>query len=158
MAPNTPYSASLGDLEPLGAIRETLSRIRQLADRWTDAQYERNLAPGKWTARQILIHLAHAEIVFGTRIRMALTAPGYTVQLFEQDDWIKRETGLTGPEALEAFAVMSRMNLRLFEGLTAEDRQTTMTHPERGTITVDWIIHLTAGHQLHHLRQLEQLR
>jgi hypothetical protein len=31
-----------------------------------------------------------------------------------------------------------------------------MSHPEYGTITVDWIVHLLAGHQIHHLQQLEQ--
>ena len=33
----------------------------------------------------------------------------------------------------------------------------TLSHPEYGSLTVDWIIHQTAGHQIHHLKQLEQI-
>jgi hypothetical protein len=49
------------------------------------------------------------------------------------------------------------LNGALFEGLSSEERQVAMSHPEYGTITVDWIIHLLAGHQIHHLQQLEKL-
>jgi hypothetical protein len=62
---------------------------------------------------------------------------------------------LSGQEAVETLAALARFNLALFEGLSQADRDTAMTHPEYGTITVDWIIHLLPGHQLHHLGQLE---
>ena len=65
-----------------------------------------------------------------------------------------RESCVSGPEALDAFAAMALMNLRLFEGLSATDRAVEMSHPEYGTISVDWIIHLLPGHQIHHIEQL----
>ena len=54
-APTTPYSAQLGNREPIASMRETSSRIRTLVMDWSPAQFERTYAPGKWTARQILI-------------------------------------------------------------------------------------------------------
>jgi hypothetical protein len=156
MPPSTRYSQYLGDLEPLATIRRNVQRIRVLAGSWTAAEFERSYAPGKWTARQILIHLAQTEMALGTRARMALSTPNYAAQSFDQDLWMARETRASGADALEAFEALSKLNLALFEGLTAIDRQTAMSHPEYGTITVDWIIHLLPGHQLHHLVQLEQ--
>src|SRR5207302_9562558 len=74
MMPQTPYSSDLDEREPLGAMNETLQRLRTLA-KWPPAQFEESYAPGKWTARQILMHLAQSEMVLGSRARLALATP-----------------------------------------------------------------------------------
>jgi hypothetical protein len=158
MAPQTPYSSELGDREPVAALRETAERIRVLAGSWTPDRFDRSYAPGKWSARQILTHLAHTELALGTRARMALSTPNYTAQPFDQDLWMHREPAYGGREALDAFVALARMNAALFASLSAADRATPLAHPEYGALTVDWIVHQLAGHQVHHLRQLEQLR
>jgi len=157
MRPTTQYSNYLGDLEPIATMRKNVDRVRALAAGWTPDQFERRHAPGKWTARQIVIHLAHTEMALGNRARMALSTPNYAAQRFDQDSWVARETRISGHDALDAFVALSRLNAALFEGLSAPDRQTSMSHPDYGTITVDWIVHLLPGHQLHHLTQLEQI-
>ncbi len=50
------------------------------------------------------------------------------------------------------------MNASFFESLSPAVRVATLTHPEYGSLTVDWIIHQMAGHQIHHLKQLESLK
>jgi hypothetical protein len=157
-APTTPYTPDLGDRDPLTAIRETGGRVRALTSGWADDRFERSYAPGKWSARQILTHLAQTELALGTRARMALSTPAYVAQPFDQDTWIDRDGRLSGPEAVDAFVALARMNGLLFEGLSAADRATPLAHPEYGPLTVDWIIHQMAGHQIHHLKQLEQIR
>ena len=157
MPPTTRYSEYLGDLEPVGAIRQNADRVRSITLGWTAEQFERSYAPGKWTARQILTHLAHTEMALGNRARMALSTTGYAAQSFDQDAWIARETRVSAREAVDAFTALARLNAALFEGLSSEERQIPMSHPEYGTITVDWIVHLLAGHQIHHLQQLEKL-
>jgi hypothetical protein len=155
--PTTPYSSDLDHREALPTLRANASRIRELTRVWTAKQFDATYAPGKWSARQILTHLAQTELAFGTRARMALCTKDYVAQPFEQDAWMAKETRLTGPEALEAFLALARMNAVFFEGLSAADRATPLSHPEFGTLTVDWIIHQVAGHQVHHLHQLEQI-
>jgi hypothetical protein len=157
MPPTTNYSKYLGDQEPLATIRRNVDTIRALTRGWTPDRFERSYAPGKWTARQVLTHLAQTELALGNRARMALSTPNYAAQKFDQDDWVARETRLTGPEAVETFATIARFNLALFEGLSPADRQIAMSHPQYGTITVDWIIHLLPGHHLHHLEHLKQI-
>ena len=122
MPPTTNYSQYLGDLEPLAAMRKNVERIRSVTGGWTKDRFDRAYAPGKWTARQILLHLAQTEMALGTRARMALATPNYAAQRFDQDAWVNRESRLTGAEALEAFAAISRMNGALFEGLSQPDR------------------------------------
>ena len=86
MPPATQYSRYLGDLEPVGAIRQNVDRVRAITGGWTAERFERSFAPGKWTARQILTHLAHTEIALGYRARMTLSTPDYAAQRFDQDE------------------------------------------------------------------------
>ncbi len=157
MPPQTPYTADLAGRDPIEAIGDCLARIAAMTANWTPAEFERSYAPGKWRARQILTHLAQSELAFGMRARMALTVPNYAAQSFDQDLWMARESELDGRAATNAYLAAGRMTLALFERLSDADRQTPLTHPDYGTLVVDWIIHQTAGHQIHHLKQLEQI-
>ena len=168
-------------------MRDTTARIRAVVGDWRPEEFDRTYAPGKWTARQILTHLAQSEIAFGYRARMALTTPGYAAQPFDQDRWMSIEAGgsggsggsgraggsgrsglsaearsanadaLSGVEALDAFLGMAAMNIALFAALSEADRAVALSHPEYGSLTVDWIIHQMAGHQIHHLNQLDAM-
>jgi uncharacterized damage-inducible protein DinB len=157
MAPQTPYAHCLGDLDPIAAMPETVARIRTLVESWSHAELERTYAPGKWSARQIIVHLAETELALGYRVRMALAAPAYTAQPFEQDAWMARDEAARAAEALDALVALSAMNVRLFASLPPNDRATPFAHPEYGELTVDWLIHQIAGHQIHHLAQLERI-
>src|SRR3954465_1759777 len=136
MAPTTPSTAALDNREPIDAMRNTTARIRAIAGEWRPDEFDRSYAPGKWDARQILIHLAQSEIAFGYRIRMTLAAPGYTAQSFDQDQWMVHESKTSGHDALDAFLGMAALNIALFASLSDADRQATLTHPEYGPLTV----------------------
>ena len=157
MPVQTPYTPDLAGRDPLDAMQETPDRIRRLTGGWSAAQFDRSYAPGKWTARQILIHLAQTELALGARARMALSTPDYAAQPFDQNKWIARDTGLSGPDALGALLAISGMNRILFRSLSPQDREIPFSHPEYGALTIDWLVHQMAGHQIHHLRQLEQI-
>ena len=81
MAPTTNYSKDLGDREPLAAMRDSVARLTALTGGWSAADFERRYAPGKWTARQVMTHLAQTELALGVRARMALATPAYTAQV-----------------------------------------------------------------------------
>ena len=136
---------------------DSIPAIASAVAGWTQEQFDRPLAPGKWTARQVLIHLAQTEMALGTRARMALTTPGFVAQSFDQDRWLGRESFLTGPQAAQAFTLLASLNLGLYASLSDADRQTELTHDEYGLMTVDWIIYQEAGHQVHHLKQLQSM-
>src|SRR5436309_2613979 len=103
MRPQTPYSLDLGDRDPLDAIRRVPDEIHALVRAWSPADFDRSYAAGKWTARQLLTHLAQCELVFGTRVRLALVTPNYVAQDMDQDRWVAREPLLGEAAALAAF-------------------------------------------------------
>src|SRR5712691_10478382 len=110
MPPTTPHTRDLGEREPISAMREAIERYRSLTRDWTPQQFEGTYAPGKWSARQILTHLAQTELALGTRARMALSTPNYVAQPFDQDAWMTRESGLSGRDAAKACVTIRRMN------------------------------------------------
>lgn len=155
--PPNPYGADLGDRDPLDALAGTPELIRELVAGWPEHRFLRTYAPGKWTARQILIHLAQTELGLTTRARLALTQDGYTAQPFSQDDWMRIDSGADARTALDAYVSLRRMNLAMWRSLTPEQRSRPFAHPEYGTLNVWWIAAQMAGHDIHHLKQLERV-
>ncbi len=153
-----PYAEYVGDRDPVRVMTATINETRSVLSGFIPNDWNRSYAPGKWTARQILVHVAQAELVFGTRIRFALAEPGYVVQPFDQDRWIALEgTRVDGPTALAFFEAMRRMNLALFSSLTADERRRTFKHPERGEMRVEDILVMMAGHEVHHLAHFKTI-
>jgi hypothetical protein len=46
----------------------------------------------------------------------------------------------------------------MFTGMTPAQRQRTFTHPEYGDLTVEWVAAQLAGHDIHHLKQLQTIK
>jgi hypothetical protein len=156
MTPN-PYAADLGDREPLSALSETPERIRELVEGWTDSEFERSYGPGKWSARQVLIHLAQTELALTTRVRFALAEEGYQAQPVLQDAWIPIDAHASAHVALDAYTSLRQLNLAMWRALTPDQRQREFTHPEYGTLNTWWVAAQLAGHDIHHLAQLAQI-
>jgi hypothetical protein len=154
---SNPYGKYIEGREPLRSLEETPRRIAALARAWPAAAFERSYAPGKWTAAQILVHLAQAEIVLATRLRFALAESGVAIQPFDQDAWMAAEPAVDGLAALDAYVSVRAMTLLLCRSLSAEQRTRTATHPDFGAISVEWMIEWLAGHELNHLPQFEAI-
>jgi uncharacterized damage-inducible protein DinB len=150
-----PYAASLGDRDALGVLEATPARLRALVATFDRAGLDRSPAPGKWSVGRVLTHLAQTELVFGLRARMAVTTEHYVVQPMDQDRWMAVEPPLDAAAALDAYASLRVMNLAFFRNLSAAQRETVFLHPERGQMTVWEIAESIAGHELHHLAQIE---
>lgn len=155
---SNPYGEDLGDRNALEAFAETPEKIRRLVSQWPEDWFERSYAPGKWSVRRVLIHLAQTEMALGTRVRFALTETDYQAQPFSQDDWLPLDEGSDARVALEVYTALRRLNLALFRRLTSDQRAITFRHPEYGLLTVDWVLAQLAGHDVHHLKQLETIR
>jgi hypothetical protein len=152
-----PYAESLGSLDAMKALGETPRKIKALTAGWTGRQWQRSYAPGKWSARQILVHLAQTELALTTRVRYGASQVGYVAQSFDQDAWLSLDYA-DGPTALDTYMALRRFNLAMFKGLTPKLRKQSFAHPEYGALTPEWVMAQMAGHELHHLKQLKQIK
>jgi hypothetical protein len=114
-------------------------------------------APGKWSAAEIVAHLADCELVFGFRLRQTLAEDAPVIQPFDQDKWAATYMGVPAKQALEVFAALRGWNLRLIGLALPEAAERPVTHPERGAMTFLTIVETMAGHDLNHLGQLKKL-
>ncbi|HEY2433165.1 MAG TPA: DinB family protein [Vicinamibacterales bacterium] len=153
-----PYADDLGKADLLASLAATPKKIERLTSKWTKTRWERTYAPGKWSARRVLIHLAQTELALTTRVRFAASQDGYVAQPFNQDAWMPLDDHVDGPTALAAYLALRRLNLALFTGLTPAQRKRTFSHPEYGELTPFWVAAQLAGHDIHHLKQLQQIK
>lgn len=157
----TPYTARilelLGDRDPLELLAATPSRLEDLFWQLGEKGLDRRIGEAGWTARQILAHIADAEIGYGFRFRQVLSEDAHRIQPFDQDAWTALYRGVDASLALELFRALRLWNLSVLRALTPEQLERAGQHPERGVETVALMIKLLAGHDLNHIAQLERI-
>lgn len=153
--PNTPYAAYLGDQDALVVLSTTGRRLADLFTAIGASRINQPIAPGKWSPRQIIIHLADCDLAFGFRYRQTLALDNHTVQPFDQDAWATNYEAYDADQALATFLALRNWNLALIRSLTPEQLASSCQHPERGRETFRTLIEISAGHDINHLRQLE---
>lgn len=152
----TPYAIHVEGREPLDVLTTSLQGYREVFARTSPAQWHAPRAPGKWTRHQVLVHVVQWELIFSTRVRMALAIPDYVVQPMDQDPLLEFEAPFVDvATAQAAFESVRAMNIALVGGLPADVRARVITHPERGRIDITDLIVTMAGHPVHHLRQIQ---
>jgi DinB family protein len=147
----------LGDRSPLEALEANSRRVETVARKLDDAGLSRSYGPGKWTGKQVLAHLADAEMGIGFRVRQILSEDKHTIQPWDESSWARRYTNVDVESALGSYMALRRWNLALFRGLSADDLEREAFHPERGPEKLGTVVRLLAGHDLNHLAQLERL-
>jgi len=149
-----PYASYLGDQDPMRVLPDTPARLRQISVALKD-RIDMPPAPGKWSPREILIHLADCELTFAFRYRQALADDNHVIQPFDQDRWAKSYAAFDAAQALATFTALREWNLTLLRSLTPEQLEKQVSHPERGPMVLRTIVETAAGHDINHLRQLE---
>ena len=97
-----PYAERLRGQHYLEVLTATPSAVASAIQQIGDAGLSHSYAPGKWTAHQIVCHLADCEVAFGFRIRQAFVQDPHFVQPFNQDDWASSYRSLDPHMALAA--------------------------------------------------------
>lgn len=152
-----PYAKYLGDANPKEVIAATPQRVAKLLEGLDDSRLTQPPAPGKWSLRDILCHLADCEVAFGFRLRQVLAEPNHVIQPFDQDRWAGPYAHFDAGSALATFGAMRHWNTLLISSVPVDGFLKPVTHPERGAMTFGTIVETMGGHDLNHLAQIEAL-
>ncbi len=152
-----PYAIHIDGREPLDVIAETPRRLVQLVETIGPERVEQSPAPGKWSVREIISHLADAEVVFAFRLRQTLAEDHHVIQPFDQDVWAKNYASYDVGTALAALSAVRAWNLALIRSVKPADLAKPVTHPERGTMTFQIVVETMAGHDRNHIKQIEAI-
>ncbi len=149
---------TLGSNQPFEVLAHTPALLRDWMEQHNVQKWIIPPASGEWSAAQVLSHLAEGELVFAFRIRMIARSSGTNIQGFDQNVWVHHCDYLTSDPslALKLFEPVRNANLAYIRSIPATEYENYGIHSERGKETVNDVIRLYAGHDLNHLRQIEE--
>jgi DinB family protein len=147
---------NLNGMEPIDVLELSSARLETLV---TKLEKQQGQSPEKWSAAEILAHLAESEIVYGYRIRKALNASGSVIEATDQDVWVKNADYLKrNPQlALALFHTIRKANIAFLKSLTPQQMENFGIHSERGKESIAQMARMIAGHDINHLQQMEKL-
>ena len=149
----------LGDSDPRRILQKTARRLRDAVEGRSDQSLRRPEAQGKWSAIEIIQHLADSEVAWAWRLRSVIAQDRAEITGYDQDAWAAalryKEADLE--PAIRQFEVLRESHLRLLEGLDDSTLAHVGVHRERGEESIKYMIRLHAGHDLVHLRQLDRV-
>jgi uncharacterized damage-inducible protein DinB len=148
-----PYAKYLGDRDPIAVIGSTTAALESFVSTLSPKRISEAPAPGKWSVREILCHLADTELTFAFRLRQTLAESHHVIQPMDQEKWAKMYRAYDAADALRLFASARRWNLALIHAAPPDAFLKPVTHPERGELTFQILVETMAGHDLNHLGQ-----
>jgi hypothetical protein len=152
-----PYASQLGGRDPLTVISETPGELSRLLGAIGPERSTEPLAPGKWSAREILAHLADTELAFGFRLRQAVAEEHHVIQPFDQDVWDRWYSAVDAATALATFSAVRAWNVAFLRSVLPDAYDRPVTHPERGEMTFRTLVETMGGHDLNHVKQIASI-
>lgn len=148
-------------------IQELISRYEKGAQVFEDAlrglppdELDRLPGPGKWTIRQIAIHLADGEIVSAARLRYVAGQPNSKLYGYNQELWATNLGYETQPiePALAVMRAVRQATVIMLRSLPESAWSRTGFHEERGELSLRALVELIADHTERHARQIREHR
>jgi hypothetical protein len=125
----------------------------------TDEELDARPAPGKWSAREIVHHLADSEMTSAIRLRTLIAVDNPKIYGYDQDEFARRLHYDRPLEAsLEAFKGARRSTADLLDRLTDAEWQREGTHSEHGRYDVARWLEIYAAHAHQHADQIKVAR
>ena len=117
-------------------------------------------APGKWSIRQLIAHLADTELVAAHRMRQVIAEDNPTLVAFDQEAWAScLDYARRKPkQSLETFRRLRAENCELVRELPPDAWQRKGNHTERGPVTLLELLQGYAEHVESHARQMQSIR
>lgn len=134
--------------------------VKASLDGITDEQLTAHPIAGKWSAAEIVHHLADSEMTSAIRLRLLLTAEHPVIQGYDQDMFATKLSynDRDIAPALEAFRAARATSSQLLERMTDDDWQRQGSHTESGPYSTETWLRIYAAHAHNHASQIRRLR
>lgn len=125
----------------------------------TDRELDARPAPGKWTAREIVHHLADSEMTSAVRLRLLVAEENAAIRAYDEKQFATRlHYDRPIESSLLAFRAARQSTGDLLDRMTDADFAKTGTHPEHGTYGVERWLEIYADHAHNHADQIRRAR
>ena len=125
----------------------------------SEAELDARPAPGKWSAREIVHHLADSEMTSAIRLRLLLAEDRPAIKGYDEAEFARKlhyDRPIAG--SLEAFRAARVTTAELLDRMTDADWAREGTHTEVGRYTVEGWLQIYADHAHNHADQIRRAR
>jgi hypothetical protein len=135
--------------------REVAAALEGASEKELDARP----APDKWTAREIVHHLADSEMTSAIRLRLLVAEENAAIRAYDEKEFAKRlHYDRPIANSVRAFEAARTSTGDLLDRMTDADFAKTGTHPEHGSYGVDRWLEIYAEHAHNHADQITRAR
>jgi hypothetical protein len=125
----------------------------------TEADLDAKPAPGKWSAREIVHHLADSELTSAIRLRQLVAEDRAAIRPYDQDEFARRlHYDRPIASSLLAFQAARSSTADLLDRMSDADWAKEGTHPEHPRYGVDRWLEIYADHAHNHADQITRAR
>lgn len=163
--PTGRFKRPAGPLDPaerakmIRTIADTPKNLARALEGLTEKQLDTPYRPGGWSIRKVVHHLADSHMNAYCRVKFAMTENAPAIKAYDEDAWAQLpDSEMPIAPSMSLLAGLHERWVKLLESMKPEDFQRTVTHPEHGPITVDFLVALYAWHGPHHVGHVRLVR
>jgi len=125
----------------------------------TERELDARPAPGRWSPREIVHHLADSEMTSAVRLRRLVAEDSPAIVGYDQDEYARR-LFYDRPIAasLAAFRYARESTVEILDRMTPEQWHRAGTHSEMGAYSVEQWLEIYAVHAHKHAEQIRRAR
>jgi hypothetical protein len=125
----------------------------------SQAELDNRPAPAKWSAREIVHHLADSEMTSAIRLRRLIAEDVPLIQGYDQEEFARRLYYDRPIEAsLRAFRAARESTAEILDRMTEAQWAREGTHSESGQYSVERWLEIYADHAHNHAGQIRRAR
>jgi len=141
------------------AYRDGVEVVRQALAGATDRELDARPAPNKWTAREIVHHLADSEMQSAFRLRQLLASDRPTLAAYDKEEFARRlHYDRPIASSLAAFKAARDTTAELLDRMVDSDWTREGVHPEHASYGVEKWMTIYAAHAHDHADQIKRAR
>ncbi len=154
--PATNASARQRRIELIATVPE---RMRESVSGLSEHELETPYREDGWTIRQVVHHVPDSHMNSYVRYKLALTEEQPAIKPYDEAAWAKLPDSRGAIEpSLKLLESLHERWTGLLRSMSDEQWERKVVHPERGLISLEWLLALYAWHGEHHLGHVRQAR
>jgi uncharacterized damage-inducible protein DinB len=135
-------------------------KLRAAVAALSASQLDTPYRPGGWTVRQVVHHLADAQVNWYIRPKLAVTEDLPVTKTYAEQLWAELADARASPvePSFQMFEGVTARWCSFLESLTPAEWSRKFTNPEWGVLTVEDAVRAMAWHSRHHTAHITELR
>jgi len=146
------YVEAVGEGDPMTLLKTQMKELESLLDGVDEERGLGPYAPGKWSVKEVLVHLIDAERVFSTRALRFARGDETPVPGYDENAWApaSRADRRTLADILDEVRAVRAGTVALFRSLEGADFRKRGIADDQ-PVSVRALLWIIPGHMAHHL-------